>query len=161
MNIPKKVLQFLRHAVLFDSICVAFAVLGTALAVIRFVGNLSFPVGIAAPWGIALVLLSIIIIVHLCVYVPLLHEVADDDDGAAFGASVIVVIACIIIAAVQFFHHAFGWLSVESLVLLIVLLVADAFVGVPCILEALAHVEEAPEQHEHQEQKGSNQCSTN
>jgi len=144
MNIPKKVLQFLRHAVIFDSICVGLAVLVTILSIVRFVGSFAYPLWILAPWGIIIVLLSIIVIVHAGIYAAVAVGTTSDSDiqGAALGILGVATVICAIVASVQFFQHAFGWLSVESLVFLIALLTVDALIGVPMVNKALSASEE-------------------
>lgn len=139
MSIPEKVLQVLRYAVVFDSICVGLAVLATILSIVRFVGSFAYPLWVLAPWGVIVVLLSIIIIVHAGIYTAVVVSAApENDQGAAFGVCGLSTVACAIVASVQFFNHAFGWLSIESLVLLIALLVVDALIGVPMVNEALS-----------------------
>ncbi len=134
-----------------DAVCVALAILISVVAIIRYTGNIAYPVWILAPWGVLIVLLAIISIVHMFFYVPMIgasegqstkieepvigaKEVTSTKDETP--ASVIVslfIIGCAIAATVQFFHHAFGYLSVELLIFLLGISIADIFAVIPFV----------------------------
>jgi hypothetical protein len=135
-RIPASVLRILKYTIWFDAICIFLALIATILSIIRFSGNFSYPLWVVAPWSIALVLLSIICIIHLTAYTPLIFSQEEKENSSSSNNDMTITsvyagmnIVFIIGSSLEFLYHHYGWLSIEILVCSIILLIVDILFG--------------------------------
>jgi hypothetical protein len=136
-----------------DVICTALAVLISIVAVVRSIGNVTYPVWILAPWGVLVVLLAVTVEIHVivCLLVSWVKIGKEDARQKRLGIPpnqeppVVVFVFFVLffssisfpsLALFQFFSHAFEFLSIELLVLLIGLCIGDIFLFIPFVKDA-------------------------